>query len=55
MAKMYDTPGLLHPYLMTVRLNMEELKMVEIARELQPRTYRVKEILNISYPFDTLG
>ncbi|KAG0498383.1 hypothetical protein HPP92_003074 [Vanilla planifolia] len=42
MAKMYDTPGLLHPYLMTVRLNMEELKMVEIRKELQPRTYRVK-------------
>ncbi|KAI4330527.1 hypothetical protein MLD38_028809 [Melastoma candidum] len=41
-AKMYDTPGLLHPYLMTMRLNREEQKMVEIRKELQPRTYRVK-------------
>lgn len=41
-AKMYDTPGLLHPYLMTVRLNREEQKMVEIRKELQPRTYRIK-------------
>ncbi|KAJ6835899.1 GTP-binding protein BRASSINAZOLE INSENSITIVE PALE GREEN 2, chloroplastic [Iris pallida] len=41
-AKMYDTPGLLHPYLMTMRLNREEQKMVEIRKELQPRTYRMK-------------
>ncbi|KAL0904491.1 hypothetical protein M5K25_026613 [Dendrobium thyrsiflorum] len=41
-AKMYDTPGLLHPYLMTMRLNREEQKMVEIRKELQPRTYRIK-------------
>lgn len=41
-AKMYDTPGLLHPYLMTMRLNREEQKMVEIRKELQPRTFRVK-------------
>ncbi|XP_050227436.1 GTP-binding protein BRASSINAZOLE INSENSITIVE PALE GREEN 2, chloroplastic [Mercurialis annua] len=39
-AKMYDTPGLLHPYLMSMRLNREEQKMVEIRKELQPRTYR---------------
>uniref|UniRef100_A0A3Q7FWK3 Uncharacterized protein n=1 Tax=Solanum lycopersicum TaxID=4081 RepID=A0A3Q7FWK3_SOLLC len=26
-AKMYDTPGLLHPYLMSMRLNREEQKM----------------------------
>ncbi|XXG83979.1 hypothetical protein AAC387_Pa10g1607 [Persea americana] len=41
-AKMYDTPGLLHPYLMTLRLNREEQKMVEIRKELKPRTYRIK-------------
>ncbi|XP_061965201.1 GTP-binding protein BRASSINAZOLE INSENSITIVE PALE GREEN 2, chloroplastic [Populus nigra] len=41
-AKMYDTPGLLHPYLMSMRLNRDEQKMVEIRKELQPRTYRVK-------------
>lgn len=41
-AKMYDTPGLLHPYLMSLRLNREEQKMVEIRKELQPRTYRMK-------------
>ncbi|XP_009628823.1 GTP-binding protein BRASSINAZOLE INSENSITIVE PALE GREEN 2, chloroplastic-like [Nicotiana tabacum] len=42
-AKMYDTPGLLHPYLMSMRLNREEQKMVEIRKELQPRTYRIKQ------------
>lgn len=41
-AKMYDTPGLLHPYLMSMRLNRDEQKMVEIRKELKPRTYRVK-------------
>ncbi|WOL02889.1 GTP-binding protein BRASSINAZOLE INSENSITIVE PALE GREEN 2, chloroplastic [Canna indica] len=41
-AKMYDTPGLLHPYLMTMRLTREEQKMVEIRKELQPRTFRMK-------------
>ncbi|XP_047308889.1 GTP-binding protein BRASSINAZOLE INSENSITIVE PALE GREEN 2, chloroplastic [Impatiens glandulifera] len=41
-AKMYDTPGLLHPYLMTMRLNREEQKLVEIRKELQPRTFRIK-------------
>ncbi|KAK8940001.1 hypothetical protein KSP40_PGU009202 [Platanthera guangdongensis] len=41
-AKLYDTPGLLHPYLMTMRLNREEQKMVEIRKELQPRTFRIK-------------
>uniref|UniRef100_A0ACD5XGA0 Uncharacterized protein n=1 Tax=Avena sativa TaxID=4498 RepID=A0ACD5XGA0_AVESA len=41
-AKMYDTPGLLHPYIMSMRLNSEERKMVEIRKELRPRTFRVK-------------
>ncbi|XP_073222782.1 GTP-binding protein BRASSINAZOLE INSENSITIVE PALE GREEN 2, chloroplastic [Cicer arietinum] len=41
-AKMFDTPGLLHPYLMSMRLNREEQKMVEIRKELRPRSYRIK-------------
>ncbi|XP_023006838.1 GTP-binding protein BRASSINAZOLE INSENSITIVE PALE GREEN 2, chloroplastic [Cucurbita maxima] len=41
-AKLFDTPGLLHPYLASMRLDREEQKMVEIRKELQPRTYRVK-------------
>ncbi|KAK4267445.1 hypothetical protein QN277_024224 [Acacia crassicarpa] len=41
-AKMFDTPGLLHPYLMSMRLNRDEQKMVEIRKELRPRTYRMK-------------
>ena len=41
-AKLFDTPGLLHPYLMSMRLNRDEQKMVEIRKELQPRTYRMK-------------
>ncbi|KAE9585254.1 putative nitric-oxide synthase (NADPH) [Lupinus albus] len=41
-AKMFDTPGLLHPYLMSMRLNRDEQKMVEIRKELRPRTYRIK-------------
>ncbi|RZC74018.1 hypothetical protein C5167_049500 [Papaver somniferum] len=41
-AKMYDTPGLLHPYLMSIRLNRDEEKMIEIRKELQPRSFRIK-------------
>lgn len=41
-AKMFDTPGLLHPYLLSMRLNREEQKMVEIRKELKPRSYRIK-------------
>ncbi|KAL6909828.1 hypothetical protein ACP4OV_001487 [Aristida adscensionis] len=41
-AKMYDTPGLLHPYIMSMRLNSEERKMIEIRKEVRPRTFRVK-------------
>ncbi|KAL5743819.1 hypothetical protein ACOSQ2_026935 [Xanthoceras sorbifolium] len=41
-AKLYDTPGLLHPQLMSMRLNSDEQKMIEIRKELQPRTYRIK-------------
>ncbi|KNA03281.1 hypothetical protein SOVF_210690 [Spinacia oleracea] len=41
-AKMYDTPGLLHAYLMSMRLTREEQKMIEIRKELRPRSYRIK-------------
>ncbi|XP_027349854.1 GTP-binding protein BRASSINAZOLE INSENSITIVE PALE GREEN 2, chloroplastic [Abrus precatorius] len=41
-TKMFDTPGLLHPYLISMRLNRDEQKMVEIRKELRPRTYRIK-------------
>lgn len=41
-TKMFDTPGLLHPYLVSMRLNREEQKMVEIRKELRPRSYRIK-------------
>uniref|UniRef100_A0A803MAM5 Uncharacterized protein n=1 Tax=Chenopodium quinoa TaxID=63459 RepID=A0A803MAM5_CHEQI len=41
-AKMYDTPGLLHAYLMSMRLSREEQKMIEIRKELRPRSYRIK-------------
>ncbi|KAK7264109.1 hypothetical protein RJT34_31713 [Clitoria ternatea] len=41
-AKLFDTPGLLHPHQITTRLMREEQKLVHISRELKPRTYRVK-------------
>lgn len=41
-AKLFDTPGLLHPHQITVRLNREEQKLVQVRKELKPRTYRVK-------------
>ncbi|GJY76295.1 GTP-binding protein brassinazole insensitive pale green 2, chloroplastic isoform X1 [Tanacetum coccineum] len=53
-AKMYDTPGLLHPYLMSMRLNREEQKMVELRKELRPRTYRIKAKLANSLQFALL-
>lgn len=40
-AKLYDTPGLLHPYQISTRLNREEQKMVQIKKELRPRSYRL--------------
>ncbi|MCO5550226.1 hypothetical protein L7F22_003708 [Adiantum nelumboides] len=40
-AKLFDTPGLLHPQQITVRLNAEEQKLVQVRKELRPRTYRV--------------
>ncbi|ESW34139.1 hypothetical protein PHAVU_001G128000 [Phaseolus vulgaris] len=41
-TKMFDTPGLLHPYLMSMRLNRDEQKVIEIRKELRPRSYRIK-------------
>ncbi|KAI4306720.1 hypothetical protein L6164_029974 [Bauhinia variegata] len=41
-AKLFDTPGLLHPYQITTRLTREEQKLVHIGKELRPRTYRIK-------------
>ncbi|KAM7505376.1 hypothetical protein LguiB_004280 [Lonicera macranthoides] len=55
-AKMYDTPGLLHPYLMSMRLNRDEQKMIEIRKELRPRSYRIKasSLLPLVYHIEVL-
>ncbi|PWA60579.1 P-loop containing nucleoside triphosphate hydrolases superfamily protein [Artemisia annua] len=41
-AKLFDTPGLLHPHQITSRLTREEQKLVHITKEMKPRTYRVQ-------------
>lgn len=41
-AKLFDTPGLLHPHQITTRLIREEQKLVHVSKELKPRTYRIK-------------
>ncbi|XP_039122978.1 GTP-binding protein BRASSINAZOLE INSENSITIVE PALE GREEN 2, chloroplastic [Dioscorea cayenensis subsp. rotundata] len=41
-AKLFDTPGILHPYQITSRLTREEQKLVLMSKELKPRTYRIK-------------
>ncbi|XP_022884558.1 GTP-binding protein BRASSINAZOLE INSENSITIVE PALE GREEN 2, chloroplastic isoform X1 [Olea europaea var. sylvestris] len=41
-AKLFDTPGLLHPHQISTRLTREEQKLIHIGKELKPRTYRVK-------------
>ena len=41
-AKLFDTPGLLHPHQITSRLTHEEQKLVHITKEMKPRTYRVQ-------------
>ncbi|XP_057781055.1 GTP-binding protein BRASSINAZOLE INSENSITIVE PALE GREEN 2, chloroplastic-like [Salvia miltiorrhiza] len=41
-AKLFDTPGLLHPHQISTRLNAEEQKLARIDKELRPRTYRIK-------------
>ncbi|CAI9112752.1 OLC1v1013241C1 [Oldenlandia corymbosa var. corymbosa] len=40
-AKLFDTPGLLHPHQILTRLTSEEQKLVYIKKELKPRTYRI--------------
>ncbi|KAJ0083515.1 hypothetical protein Patl1_29926 [Pistacia atlantica] len=44
-AKLFDTPGLLHPHQITTRLTREEQKLVHVSKELKPRTYRIKVML----------
>ncbi|CAA2992296.1 GTP-binding BRASSINAZOLE INSENSITIVE PALE GREEN 2, chloroplastic [Olea europaea subsp. europaea] len=46
-AKLFDTPGLLHPHQISTRLTREEQKLIHIGKELKPRTYRIKGILFI--------
>ncbi|XP_021757978.1 GTP-binding protein BRASSINAZOLE INSENSITIVE PALE GREEN 2, chloroplastic-like [Chenopodium quinoa] len=41
-AKLLDTPGLLHPHHIATRLTRDEQKLVQINKELKPRTYRIK-------------
>ncbi|KAI3879542.1 hypothetical protein MKX03_012729 [Papaver bracteatum] len=41
-AKLFDTPGLLHPHQITTRLTWEEQKLVQIRKQLKPRTYKIK-------------
>ncbi|KAF4379762.1 hypothetical protein F8388_023779 [Cannabis sativa] len=43
-AKLFDTPGLLHPHQIATRLTREEQKLVYISKELKPRTYRIKTV-----------
>ncbi|RWV92315.1 hypothetical protein GW17_00045325 [Ensete ventricosum] len=44
-AKLFDTPGILHPYQITTRLTREEHKLVHMSKELRPRTYRIRVCL----------
>ncbi|KAH7849719.1 hypothetical protein Vadar_022085 [Vaccinium darrowii] len=44
-AKLYDTPGLLHPHQISTRLTREEQRLVQISKELKPRTYRIKPMV----------
>ncbi|KAK9697058.1 hypothetical protein RND81_08G012300 [Saponaria officinalis] len=41
-AKLFDTPGLLLPHHIATRLTRDEQKLVQINKELRPRTYRIK-------------
>lgn len=41
-AKLFDTPGLLHGHQLTSRLTSEEMKLVQVRKEMTPRTYRIK-------------
>lgn len=42
-TKLFDTPGLLHPHQITTRLTREEQSLVNISKELKPRTFRIKD------------
>ncbi|PQQ16276.1 GTP-binding protein BRASSINAZOLE INSENSITIVE PALE GREEN 2 chloroplastic [Prunus yedoensis var. nudiflora] len=42
-TKLFDTPGLLNPHQITTRLTREEQSLVNISKELKPRTYRIKD------------
>ena len=41
--RVFDTPGVHHPYQLTSRINLEELGMVLPRKQLKPRTYRLGE------------
>ncbi|CAL5088636.1 unnamed protein product [Urochloa decumbens] len=41
-GKLFDTPGLLHGHQLTSRLTSEEMKLVQVRKEMRPRTYRIK-------------
>ncbi|CAI5948479.1 unnamed protein product [Closterium sp. NIES-65] len=41
-TRVMDTPGLLHPHQLSVRLSREELKVVVPRKALKPRTFRIK-------------
>ena len=44
-AKLFDTPGILHPGQISTRLTAEEQKLLHMRKELRPRTYRLKVII----------
>jgi ribosome biogenesis GTPase A len=52
-AKLFDTPGLLHGHQLTSRLTREELKLVQVSKEMRPRTYRIK--VNTIQGFDSVS
>ena len=41
-ARVIDTPGLLHPHQLSVRLSREELRMVQPSKPLRPQTFRMQ-------------
>ncbi|XP_078432052.1 P-loop containing nucleoside triphosphate hydrolases superfamily protein [Wolffia australiana] len=40
--KLFDTPGIIHPYQISTRLNAEEQTLLHLKKEMRPRTYRIK-------------
>lgn len=54
-AKLFDTPGLLHPHQISTRLSREEQRLVHISKEVKPRTYRIKVSLGVQgYPYQII-